>query len=276
MTQSHKFFITINSQVDDVPALFDEQNMEYMAVCMEAAPTTGHLHYHIFVQYYQRRRYTAVQKDFPGANIQTAKGTFTQVLDYMTKQGDLIFEKGTRPSDRRRPASTSTEERFYTMVQETKKGLLNKECLMYARYRSYFDNLEIQHSLGFTWTGELDHKNLWIYGPTGTGKSMMTHRYAMEANLTLFNKLLNKWWDGFYKQNIVLIEDADPQHCRCLAHHFKLWADRYSFTAEVKGGCIVVYPSYNLIVTSNYSIDECFEPADADAIKRRFDVLYWG
>ena len=273
--QNKKYFITINGQVDDVPALYNAVTMEYLAVCMEAAPTTGHLHYHVFVVYNQRRRLNAVVRDFPHANVQVAKGTFDQVLQYMTKAGDLIYEIGNKPSDRRRNPPRSSEERFSELVSETKEGKLNKECMLYARFRTYFDSLEIQHSIAFTWPGELPHKNLWIHGPTGTGKSRMAREFASGAKKSIYHKLLNKWWDGFYKQDIVLIEDADPQHCKCLAHHFKVWADRYSFTGEVKGGCLIIYPNYNLIVTSNYALEECFDIDDARAISRRFDILLW-
>lgn len=274
MTQNKKFFITINGQIDDVNALFDEQSMQYMAVCMEAAPTTGHLHYHVFVCYHQRRRLTAVVKDFPHSNVQVAKGTFNQVLDYLTKDGNLIFEKGEKPEDRRRSAPTPTESRFLEMVNDAKKGNLNKECLLYARYRTYFDQLEMQNMLRFAWMGELSSKNIWIYGPPGSGKSRMVQEYIESSKSTVYLKTLNKWWDGFYKQQVVLVEDADPQYCQKLAHHFKIWADRYSFAAEVKNGYIVVYPDYHFVITSNYSIDECFDAVDAAAIRRRFDIFY--
>ena len=275
MTQNKKYFITINNQVDDIAALYDVNRMEYFAACMETAPTTGHVHFHILVIYNQRRRLDSVRRDFPGANVQVAKGTFVQVIDYLTKNGDLCYEQGLRPTERRRAPPTNTEIRFSEMVTAAKKGLLDHETLLYARYRSFFDQLEVQHSLKFIWPGNLPDKNLWIWGPTGTGKSRMVHEFVEGAHKSCYLKLLNKWFDGYYKQDFLIIEDADPSKCRMLAHHFKLWADRYSFSAEVKGGVIVVYPNYHFIVTSNYSIAECFDPEDAKAIERRFDVLYW-
>ena len=74
------------------------------------------------------------------------------------------------------------------------------------------------------------------------------------------------------KQNhrLVLMEDflLDGKY---LAQHLKIWADRYCFTSETKGGLMVVNPgTFFLIVTSNYSIDEVFDGIDSSAIQRRF------
>lgn len=84
----------------------------------------------------------------------------------------------------------------------------------------------------------------------------------------MFIKPINKWWDGYKNQEFVLIEDWDKTH-RILAHHIKIWADRYRFTGEMKGSSRVIRPKL-IVITSNYSIEECFEGPDIAAIKRRF------
>lgn len=90
----------------------------------------------------------------------------------------------------------------------------------------------------------------------------------------IYTKYLNKWWDAYEGEPCVLIEDADPTQCKYLAHHFKVWCDRYSFAAEQKNGRIQINPGdFHFVVTSNYSIDECFEGVDHEAIKERFDEL---
>ena len=65
------------------------------------------------------------------------------------------------------------------------------------------------------------------------------------------------------------------EYGNCLAQHIKRWADRYPFTAEIKGAHSAISPNdYELVVTSNYRIEECFkEPEDVAAIKRRFKEL---
>ena len=43
---------------------------------------------------------------------------------------------------------------------------------------------------------ELNH--YWIYGPTGTGKSLGAREYAKtKYDGEYYNKPCNKWWDGY-------------------------------------------------------------------------------
>jgi len=70
----------------------------------------------------------------------------------------------------------------------------------------------------------------------------------------------------------VIIDDwPDVDHGGdMLVQHLKIWADRYPFTAEVKGSHHAIMPNFQLVITSNYSIDECFKnEKDREAIKRR-------
>jgi hypothetical protein len=72
---------------------------------------------------------------------------------------------------------------------------------------------------------------------------------------------------------VVVVEDWDPGH-KCLCGHLKNWADRYPFIGEVKCSSLLMIPGrWNLIVTSNYGIDQCFDAPDNDAIRRRFSEI---
>lgn len=115
-------------------------------------------------------------------------------------------------------------------------------------------------------------RGIWIYGPPRVGK---TH-YVHQTELSLYKKAQNKWWDNYTGEKAVLIDDFD-KHGVCLSHYFKIWADRWSCTGEVKGGHVpLVYEK--LYITSNYSIDQLFPPEeDKDlnlAIHGRFKVIH--
>lgn len=119
-------------------------------------------------------------------------------------------------------------------------------------------------------------KNIWIFGPPGCGKSMWAHQQAAQDEIYIKN--VNKWWDGYIdgEVKLVIIEDFPVDDKAWLINILKIWSDRYPFTAEVKGSSIQIDPgTYIMIITSNYSIEQCFaNQEDQDAIKRRFREAY--
>lgn len=255
--------------------------ISYMEAYREQAPTTGHVHYHsIVILPIAQNAFTVFVID-PHANWQPMRGRLTQAYKYMIKDGQRAFLYGERPRileqflSRNNPRqATPSQIRFNEIVERAKNGDESiRDEMIYARYQRYFDQILIAAFIPVTYEGELSTKNLWIYGPPGTGKSRMVHEYAAGAGLRIFNKLQNKWWDGFSGHQIVLIEDADPEVMHKLAAHMKVWSDRYPFCAEKKGTAQHINPTFHLVVTSNYSIDDCFNEVDARAMKRRFDVL---
>jgi hypothetical protein len=115
-------------------------------------------------------------------------------------------------------------------------------------------------------TNDPGTKNMWLFGSTGTGKS----RYARETYPEAHVKMLNKWWDGYEAQDVVILEDVDPDVCFRMAHNFKVWADLYPFPVEIKGAAMTIRPKL-IVVTSNYTIDQCFpDPRSHEPLYRRF------
>jgi len=115
-------------------------------------------------------------------------------------------------------------------------------------------------------------RNEWIYGKPGCGKT----RFVKENYKPIFEKSMNKWWDGYKNEDIVLLDDFDQQG-KCLGHYLKIWGDRYfGWKGETKGGTI--QPNFvKLIITSNYTPEQIWGGTDGDmalvaAIERRFKL----
>ena len=199
---------------------------------------------------------------------EVARSTPKQASDYCKKEGNWD-EFGSYEH----PVNQWDDIKSMIEGGETIEAIRDKYPATWARYRTSLGawvnegrQARLQH-----YNGDLQQKNLWIWGPPGIGKS----RKAREIGESFFNKGVNKWWDGYNGEGVVIIEDVDPDRCKMLVHHLKIWLDRYIFTAEVKQASIVLSPNnFRMIITSNYSPEQCFNETDLEAIRRRLRVIH--
>lgn len=111
---------------------------------------------------------------------------------------------------------------------------------------------------------------IWYWGETGVGKTRLAIKEYPDAYRKMAN---NKWWDAYQGQENVLMDDLDKAH-HYMGYHLKIWADRYAFIAEIKGGSKVIRPK-KIIVTSNYHPKDIWsDNSTLDPILRRFRVVH--
>ena len=198
------------------------------------------------------------------------RGTIDQAANYCKKDGD--FSEYGRLTD---CALTNQWDAIRTLIEggASREEIREKYTKTWIQHRTSIEawiNEGRQERLE-QYDGELKDKNMWIWGRAGVGKS----RKAREEGERHYNKQANKWWDGYNGEDTVIIEDLDPDNCRLLVHHLKIWLDRYIFTAQVKQSSIILSPKdFRLIITSNYSPEQCFNPTDLEAIRRRLKVIH--
>lgn len=261
--QARRWFLTLNNYTEAELEALKAFETSYTCIGLEEAPTTGTKHAHIIFCFSGAKWFSTIKGKFPRADIEKVKGTTAQARNYILKDcGTPYYESGSIPSDSNNISCT-----FKEMVQQCKDGTVDKECLMYCRYERFFQRFLPPSD--YIFNGDLQTKNVWIYGRPRTGKSALVRSFAHQRGFRIYNKLSNKWWDGYRDHEVVVLEDLDPANAKLLSRHIKLWCDRYPFTGEIKGGSLVIEPRFYFIVTSNYSLQECFDGVDYDAIAAR-------
>lgn len=118
-----------------------------------------------------------------------------------------------------KPVRRNTKTDWNEVLDHAKKGEFDKiPADIYYRHYSNTRQIAKDHMKPGPPCEHL--RGVWIYGPTGVGKSV----YARENYPDAYPKNINKWWDGYQGQPNVIMDDIAPEHAK-LATHLKHWAD---------------------------------------------------
>jgi len=266
---SKRWCFTVNNYDDDDEFLIKAMPTVFLIYGKEVGES-GTPHLQGFCTFSNPQRLSAMKKRHPSCHWEMARGTSAQNIKYCSKDG-TVFERGVRPADALRTGNAkggaAQLQRFADALSAARRGDFDAiPADLYTRYRHTWHMEAKEH---VPMPQDLDHMpGIWIHGDAGFGKSRLA-RYLWPL---AYKKLQNKWWDGYKSEPAVILDDFDFKD---LAHHLKIWADRYSFTAEIKGGALNIRPD-RFIITSNYSTTELFghDLRLLDAINRRFTVVH--
>lgn len=241
--------------------LVDTIDCQYIVYGKEVGDS-GTPHLQGFIRFKTVKSLKSAIKLLPGCHVEVTKNLQASII-YCKKEGDFT-ERGDPPKTQKEKGET--EKRKWKEIRLAAEDGRLDDIPEDIRFKNlHLIEAHRQKKLRTRTLVDTEEKHLWYYGEPGTGKS----RKAREDNPEAFLKTCNKWWCGYEDEDIVLIEDFDKKH-EVLAHHMKIWGDRYPFPAEVKGGSIKIRPK-QIIVTSNYHPKDIWEDCrDLDPILRRF------
>ena len=282
MSRGKRWCFTINNYTETDVARCERIDCDYIVFGKEVGEEEHTPHLQGFVVFKNRKTFNAVKKIIgENAHIEIARGTIKEASDYCKKDGNY-YEKGQLPEEQQTRGGQATKRKWEEALNNAKQGKFDDiPPDIYIRYRNSLKAIyqeEVNKNTVEIMDAELKGHFVWIYGPTGTGKSHLARSLAMsiDPDTPPYLKGLNKWWSGYKMQKVVIIEEASPEACKYLAPLFKQWCDKWPFTAETKGGTFEngIRPPY-IFVTSNYSIKECFpDPNDHEPMLRRMWEFY--
>lgn len=282
-------FTVNNIEADDdmfqnLELLVENGHCKFVCASHEIAPTTGMPHMQGYLFLAKRLRRGQVVKlleeigaEGKGPHVDECDKGHDVNINYVSgeceKKGfqlnPTFVEFGTRPGGTKAAGERERKryQRAYELAREGKLDEVDPDIFIRhpGGIRAVY-NL-VQHRV----TDLEECCGIWLWGAPGCGKSY----HARElAGPDAYIKNCNKWFDGYRTggdsiQQNVIIDDFGLEHSM-LGYHLKIWADRYAFSAEVKGTSIMARPKM-VIVTSNYHPSTIFSDSELiKAILRRY------
>lgn len=269
MSRSRAYCFTTNNYSDDDISTLLAIDCRYLIFGRETAPDTGTPHLQGYIYFANAKHFNSVKSLLPkGSHIETARGSPDHNIEYCSKSGNFQ-EKGERPLSQKRKGELEIERYAKARAAAQSGSWDDIPADIYIRHYSSLKKIYAEAQIVPPSMENLDFQ--WYYGPTGTGKS----RTAREKYPNHYLKLPNKWWDGYTGQDTVIIDEWDPSMEKYLGSALKRWCDHHAFNAEIKGGTICIRPP-RIIVTSNYSLEECFQDTqNLEPLQRRFKTTHF-
>lgn len=260
-TKSAKGFQLTCNEIDklgDVLSYLRSLSPNYLLAAKEEAPTTGHKHAHIYVQFPNARRLSL--KKLEGAHAEKCFGSPEQNISYVKKDGaEIVAEEGaprlcyvpTIKEAKEMPAEKleNLNLNFFNIVKK-----IQSENAKDIAVEDYFKEREVYY----------------IYGESGAGKTREAIKMLKEKGIKTFNeiKCINGFWHGVTESSGAALYD-DFRYSHMSASEFINFIDYNRHTFNVKGGS--VRNNYSLIIITSIQSPEDLYPAltEKDAEPKR-------
>lgn len=261
-----------DSEVEQLENMVQDDQFQYIIYAFEVSSSeTPHLQGYVC---FNARKYTStVRKTLRSYGLERmhwekTKGTPQQNIAYCKKGGDFR-EHGVPP----KTGGEVNQQRWACAKDLAIRGELDSIPEdIFCRYYNTLKRIQFDYRYPPTSISVLD--NEWHYGTTATGKSYSVRESYPDHCI----KPLNKWWDNYYGETTVILDDVSKKHMVWIADLLKVWSDHYPFNAEFKGGSMTIRPR-RIVVTSNISLEKACEDLEEETylepLRRRFRQIYY-
>lgn len=235
-----------------------------------------------YIQFSNPRNWNGTKSKIGGkkgrAHIEVAASDGWTNREYCTKDGDY-WEKGDVPKQGdRKDIKTINED--VLIHGKMVKDLLNEDLITNYQQLRYAEGLQkyapVRNRFATKESPELASKIeiKWYWGETGSGKTKSAIEFFGDNDYWISGRDL-KWFEGYYGQKYVLIDDFRGDFC---TFHFMLrLTDIYPLRVEVKGSSIPWVP-YVIIITCPYHPEDVYQTVEnKEQLYRRIsEVRYFG
>lgn len=253
---------TLESYEASLIELRKSKVLDYLIACKEIAPTTGHVHYHIYAHHYDARNLNI--KNLNGAHVEICRGNVQQNIDYIKKDGEITVEEGIIPQQS-------------TLSIRELKGINNEDELPDWKQYNLWLKLKNAEAINIRdWKKEV--KVYYISGPSGIGKSLKARDIVLEnedkyGSMISIAKYSNGYWNNVNSSIKIMIYD-DFRDSSMPANEFINLIDYNKHPLNIKGGSVI--NNYELIIiTSVIGLDCIYNNLDDEPKQQWFRRITW-
>jgi len=272
-SKSRTWCFTLNNYTDDeydrvLQVLRDHSR--YGIVGKEMGES-GTPHLQGYVYFTSKRHFGGVKKLFETDRIhlELARGSGEDNRRYCSKDADFV-EFGVLPKQGKR--TDLAEIQCALDSGSSTSEVAENYFTQWVVYRRSFEAYSrIRRRKDRTWKSNV----VWIYGPTGTGKTYRAidegTRLTLEQPWIAFDNSCT-WFDGYQQQKVVIFDDFRGE---CPLAYLLRLLDRYPMVVPVKGDSTNWQPRI-IYITSNLPPRECYPTVDIELLRplyRRIELV---
>lgn len=246
--RSRKWTFTLNNntkvETDNIIRWLSSQKIIYSIIGLEHAPTTNTQHLQGYISFKNDKSMKNIKKGFNTnrVHLEMAKGNDLQNQKYCSKE-NVIYECG-------KPQYKGKRNDLVTLKGTFKSGKFTAQelYLTYPQYTKLIDKI-----LPYEETRNTAPNVIWIYGPSGSGKSRYAQQIATRLEVshqyrTYYKSGNNKWFNGYDSHEITIINDIRQDTLQF--NELLQLTDRHPVQVEIKGSSRQ-FKSEVIIITSS-------------------------
>lgn len=257
-TRCRNWCFTLNNWTEDEELFLTTPNKQirYIIFGQEKGEKEETPHLQGFVIFHNQKEFHQVKKFFGDRyHIEKTRGTVEQNIAYCSKDEEF-FENGDKPQGKGH--RTDIEEVKKQVSEGVRLDIIVNNATSYQSAR----HAELLMKYKQPNFNRPPPKVFWFWGGTGTGKTRTALELAGTEDTWISGRDM-KWWEGYYGQKKVIIDDFRGDFCKF--HELLRILDRYPYRAEVKGGSVWV-EFEEIYITTPLPPDETYKSKTTEDI----------